>query len=59
MIRQPAFTATALTERLAALLTDPTTLALVAQAAQATARPDAAARLADLVEAHMHQEARS
>jgi UDP-N-acetylglucosamine--N-acetylmuramyl-(pentapeptide) pyrophosphoryl-undecaprenol N-acetylglucosamine transferase len=59
MIRQPAFTAAALTERLAALLTDPTTLALVAQAAQAAARPDAAARLADLVEAHMHQEARS
>ncbi len=69
LMPQPAFTATALTERLAGLLTDPagltptgltpTGLTHAAQATRAAARPDAAARLADLVEAHMHQEARS
>ena len=59
LMPQPAFTPAALTERLAALLSDPAALAHAAQAIRAAARPDAAARLADLVEAHMHQEARS
>ena len=59
LMPQPAFTAAALTERLTGLLTDPAELTHAAQATRGAARPDAAARLADLVEAHMHQEARS
>ena len=59
LMPQPAFTAAALTERLTGLLTDPAALTHAAQATRGAARPDAAARLADLVEAHMHQEARS
>lgn len=59
LIPQQAFTPAALSSRLAELLADPVTLAHAAQGTRAAARPDAAARLADLVEAHMHQEARS
>lgn len=49
VMRQPDFTATALNERLTALLADRAALAAAGQAARAVARPDAAARLADLV----------
>jgi UDP-N-acetylglucosamine--N-acetylmuramyl-(pentapeptide) pyrophosphoryl-undecaprenol N-acetylglucosamine transferase len=55
---QPSFTPTALTERLAELLPDPAALAAAAVAARTRARPDAAARLADLVHDLMRQEAR-
>lgn len=48
---QPAFTAAALAERLVALLAAPATLAAAARAAETLGRPDAAARLADLVAA--------
>ncbi len=59
VIPQPGFTATELAGRLAALLADPDALALAADAASGLGRADAAARLADLVEARMYQEARS
>ncbi len=59
VVPQPGFTPDELSRRLATLLADPVTLAHAATASAATARPHAAARLADLVEAHMHQEARS
>jgi UDP-N-acetylglucosamine--N-acetylmuramyl-(pentapeptide) pyrophosphoryl-undecaprenol N-acetylglucosamine transferase len=50
---QPQFTAPALAERLGELLADPATLVGMAAAARTQARADAAARLADLVEARM------
>jgi UDP-N-acetylglucosamine--N-acetylmuramyl-(pentapeptide) pyrophosphoryl-undecaprenol N-acetylglucosamine transferase len=59
LMPQTHFTPAALAERLGTLLSDPPALARAAQAIRAAARPDAAARLADLIEAHMHQEARS
>ncbi len=59
LIPQAAFTQDSLTDRLTALLDDPAALATAATAIRTAASPDAAARLADLVEAHMHQEARS
>ncbi len=52
VIRQPALTSAALGERLATLLADPAALVRAGQAATALSRPDAAARLADLVLAH-------
>ena len=48
---QPGFTVEALSARLAALLGDPVSLAAMAAAARGQGRPDAAARLADLVQA--------
>ncbi|MGE0416763.1 MAG: undecaprenyldiphospho-muramoylpentapeptide beta-N-acetylglucosaminyltransferase [Acetobacteraceae bacterium] len=59
VIPQPGFTPDALAARLADLLAAPATLMRAASAAAAAAPPNAASRLADLVEAHMHQEARS
>ena len=59
LMPQSEFTAPALAQRLTALLSDPDALTAAAAAIRSAARPDAAARLADLVEAHMHQEARS
>jgi UDP-N-acetylglucosamine--N-acetylmuramyl-(pentapeptide) pyrophosphoryl-undecaprenol N-acetylglucosamine transferase len=56
---QPTFTAPALSARLTTLLSDPATLATAALAIRAAARPDAATRLADLVEARIDQETRS
>lgn len=53
MIRQPQFTAQALTERLVSLLADRDLLARTAQAAARLGRPDAAARLADMIEARL------
>ena len=53
VIPQPGFTPAALAERLGALLADPSGLAEVAVAARSHARADAAARLADIVEARM------
>ncbi len=50
LVRQPDFTPAALAERLSALAADPQTLAAAAEAARAAAIPDAASRLADLVE---------
>jgi UDP-N-acetylglucosamine--N-acetylmuramyl-(pentapeptide) pyrophosphoryl-undecaprenol N-acetylglucosamine transferase len=55
---QPAFTAPALAQRLAALLADTASLTQAAAAARSHARTDAGARLADLVEQLMRQEAR-
>jgi UDP-N-acetylglucosamine--N-acetylmuramyl-(pentapeptide) pyrophosphoryl-undecaprenol N-acetylglucosamine transferase len=55
---QPVFTARTLAESLVALLNDPAALAGAATGARTQARPDAAARLADMVESLMHQEAR-
>jgi UDP-N-acetylglucosamine--N-acetylmuramyl-(pentapeptide) pyrophosphoryl-undecaprenol N-acetylglucosamine transferase len=50
---QPAFTAEALAERLGALLADPVGLTAAAVSARTRARADAAARLADIVEARV------
>jgi UDP-N-acetylglucosamine--N-acetylmuramyl-(pentapeptide) pyrophosphoryl-undecaprenol N-acetylglucosamine transferase len=58
VIAQRDFTPEALCERLAALLASPDMLNHAALAARRIARPDATARLADLVEQLMHQEAR-
>lgn len=49
LMPQPSFTADALAARLEALFTQPGTLARAAGCARAAGRPDAAARLADLV----------
>ncbi|GAN68181.1 undecaprenyldiphospho-muramoylpentapeptide beta-N-acetylglucosaminyltransferase [Acetobacter orleanensis] len=54
MIRQPDFTAVALADRLNDLLTAPEELARAAAAAASLARPDAATRLADIVEECLH-----
>jgi UDP-N-acetylglucosamine--N-acetylmuramyl-(pentapeptide) pyrophosphoryl-undecaprenol N-acetylglucosamine transferase len=51
VIREPALTAEGLSETLAGLLADPRKLAAMARAARSVARPDAAERLADVVEA--------
>lgn len=59
MIAQRDFTPDALRDRLAALLSSPDMLNHAALAARSIAQPDAAARLADLVEELMRQEARS
>ena len=56
---QPSFTPAALTAKLIELLNDPAALAAAAKNAHTQARPNAAAALADLVEALMHQEARA
>lgn len=56
---QPTFTPEALASRLTELLSDPAALARAAQAIRSAARPDAAARLADLVESRLDQGARS
>jgi UDP-N-acetylglucosamine--N-acetylmuramyl-(pentapeptide) pyrophosphoryl-undecaprenol N-acetylglucosamine transferase len=56
MIAQRDFTPAALRDRLAALLADPELLRHAACAARSVARPDAAVRLADLVEELMRQE---
>ncbi|GBQ46212.1 undecaprenyldiphospho-muramoylpentapeptide beta-N-acetylglucosaminyltransferase [Komagataeibacter sucrofermentans] len=53
MIRQPAFTAPALTQRLTTLLADRDLLARTAQAASRLGRPDAARLLADMIEARL------
>jgi UDP-N-acetylglucosamine--N-acetylmuramyl-(pentapeptide) pyrophosphoryl-undecaprenol N-acetylglucosamine transferase len=58
-IRQPEFSAGVLAARLADLMADPAALSRAAVAARSLARADAAAKLADLVEAHMPQEVRS
>lgn len=58
MIAQTDFSPNALRDRLAALLASPDMLAHAAHAARGIARPDATARLADLVEELMRQEAR-
>jgi UDP-N-acetylglucosamine--N-acetylmuramyl-(pentapeptide) pyrophosphoryl-undecaprenol N-acetylglucosamine transferase len=54
-IAQRDFSSDVLGERIGALLADPGALARAAAAARTRARPDAAARLADLVEALMRQ----
>jgi UDP-N-acetylglucosamine--N-acetylmuramyl-(pentapeptide) pyrophosphoryl-undecaprenol N-acetylglucosamine transferase len=56
---QPEFTAAALALKLTDLLDRPESLALAARGARSQARVDAAARLADLVEECVHQEARA
>ena len=50
LVRQPEFDAAALGARLVEWLADPAPLAVAADAARRLGRPDAAARLADLVE---------
>ncbi len=52
---QPHFTPAALAGRLTALLADPVALTAASVAARGQARPDAAGRLADLVEASLRQ----
>jgi len=59
VIAQSDFTPPALTERLTLLLNAPDMLAHAAHAARSIARPDATARLADLVEDLMRREART
>jgi UDP-N-acetylglucosamine--N-acetylmuramyl-(pentapeptide) pyrophosphoryl-undecaprenol N-acetylglucosamine transferase len=59
VIAQRDFSPDALRDRLAALLASPDMLGHAARAARSIARPDAAARLADLVEDLMRQEART
>lgn len=54
MIRQPDFTTATLADRLNDLLTAPEELARAAAAAASLARPDAATRLADVVEECLH-----
>lgn len=56
---QTTFTPNALTTKLTELLNNPSALALAAAGARTQARTNAAARLADLVEALMHREARA
>jgi UDP-N-acetylglucosamine--N-acetylmuramyl-(pentapeptide) pyrophosphoryl-undecaprenol N-acetylglucosamine transferase len=59
LLRQPDFTAEALTARLVALAAEPRVLAAAAAAAAAVAIPDAADRLADLVERTIAEDALS
>lgn len=56
-IAQTDFSPALLAEQLALLLGEPDMLAHAARGARSVARPDATARLADLVESLMHQEA--
>ncbi len=56
---QSTFTPASLTEKLTALFNDPKALTAASAAARTQARPDAAAGLADLVEALIQQEARA
>ncbi|MBV8457557.1 MAG: undecaprenyldiphospho-muramoylpentapeptide beta-N-acetylglucosaminyltransferase [Acetobacteraceae bacterium] len=58
MIPQPKFSAPALTAVLIDLLSNPVQLTAASQLARSIARPDAAARLADLVESFIPQEVR-
>ena len=58
VIPQPDFTPDGLAQRLAALFDSPATLAAAAQAAASQAQPDAAAALADLIEALMSSTVR-
>jgi UDP-N-acetylglucosamine--N-acetylmuramyl-(pentapeptide) pyrophosphoryl-undecaprenol N-acetylglucosamine transferase len=57
LMPQPAFTAEALSRHLAAVLSNPPVLARAAMAAAKEARPDAARRLADLVQSLMRADA--
>ncbi len=57
LMPQPAFTATALAERLTTILSEPGALDAAAIAARGQARADAAARLATLVETRLPQSA--
>jgi UDP-N-acetylglucosamine--N-acetylmuramyl-(pentapeptide) pyrophosphoryl-undecaprenol N-acetylglucosamine transferase len=57
LMPQPAFTADALSRHLAAVLSNPPVLARAAAAAAKEARPDAARRLADLVQSLMRADA--
>jgi UDP-N-acetylglucosamine--N-acetylmuramyl-(pentapeptide) pyrophosphoryl-undecaprenol N-acetylglucosamine transferase len=57
VMAQPTFTRDALSARLIELFTTPAALARAAVGARSVAQPDAAARLADVVEAVMPQEA--
>jgi UDP-N-acetylglucosamine--N-acetylmuramyl-(pentapeptide) pyrophosphoryl-undecaprenol N-acetylglucosamine transferase len=57
LMPQPAFTAEALSRHLAAVLSNPPVLARAAAAAAKEARPDAARRLADLVQSLMRADA--
>jgi UDP-N-acetylglucosamine--N-acetylmuramyl-(pentapeptide) pyrophosphoryl-undecaprenol N-acetylglucosamine transferase len=59
LIPEAEFSPATLRDRIAALLADPDALQRAADAARGAARPDAAARLADLVEARMAQETRA
>ena len=59
MLAQPALTSPILAARLSALLAAPARLDAMARAARGQARPDAAQRLADLVDTLMAQEARA
>jgi len=59
VIPQAAFSTTALRDRLIELIENPVMLTRAAVAARSLVHADAAAKLADLVEAHMHQEVRS
>jgi len=59
VIVQRDFSPDALRDRLATLLAEPDMLNHAALAVRGVARPDAAARLADLVEERMRQEARA
>ncbi len=56
---QPIFTQTALTEKLTELLNNPDVLSAAAAGARTQARPNAAARLADLVETLVRQDSRA
>jgi UDP-N-acetylglucosamine--N-acetylmuramyl-(pentapeptide) pyrophosphoryl-undecaprenol N-acetylglucosamine transferase len=58
VMSQRVFTSASLAERLQELLMDGPALARAAVGARSVAQPDAAARLADLVEEHMRQEVR-
>lgn len=56
LMPQPIFTPAALTAKLTELLNDPSALSAAAARARTQARPNAAAALADLVEALMHRD---
>ncbi|MFN3591604.1 MAG: glycosyltransferase, partial [Thermaurantiacus sp.] len=57
MLREAAFTPEALLARLSGFMASPEALAAAAAAARAAGMPDAAGRLADLVEARMERAA--
>lgn len=56
LMPQPTFTPAALAAKLSELLNDPSALSAAAARARTQARPNAAAALADLVEALMHRD---